>query len=117
MARNPYIAVKNGFGNPVHSKRTNPKMFPTSVTAAIGMRVDLAFFPVVVVPEKMIAKTRGARVRAMDRTDVSECKGSSTPLSTHKTQKLAKHIAVAAVAQTILNKNKIFGFIIIKFGE
>ena len=111
------MAVKNGFGNPAHSKRINPRMFPSSVTEAIEIKLDLALFRRVVLPEKMIAKTRGARVRAMDRTDVSECKGSSTPLSTHKTQKLAKHIAVATVAQTILNKNKIFGFIMIKFGE
>lgn len=106
------MAVKNGLGNPAHSNRTNPKMFPTSVTAAIGMRVDLAFFPVVVVPEKMIAKTRGARVRVMEMTDVSECVGSSTPLSTHKTQKLATQTAVAIAAQTMLSKKTTFGLIL-----
>ena len=111
------MPVKNGFGNPVHSKRINPKMFPASATAAMGISVAFALFPVVVAPEKIIPKTRGARVKAMDRTDVSECRGSSTSFPSHKTQKLATHIAVATVAQTILKRKTVLAFIHIKIGE
>ena len=92
-------------------------MFPSNVTEAIEIKVDLAFLRRVVLPEKIIAKTRGARVRAIERTDVSECKGSSTPLSTHKTQKLATQTAVAIAAQTMLSKKTTFGLIIIRICE